>query len=116
LFAPALKIRHARCAFDIATISGAQLPGADPSKGVAFEREHNLPIELHVDDGPAFGVGLVERFVELSNVRLSVVSPFAVGIGMMHDADEARAFTCSSPLQMVVAIGVSEGVGLGGAR
>src|ERR1700688_201055 len=50
-----------------------------------------LPVLLHVDDGPAALHGLVQGVVELADVRLPVVGVFALGIGVMNEAGKARA-------------------------
>src|SRR4029079_10331598 len=43
-----------------------------------LERENLFPILFHVDEGPAFRLGLVQRLVELSDFRLSIVGVFAL--------------------------------------
>ena len=48
-------------------------------------REHRLPVVLHVDDRPALRLGLVERLVELADVRVAVVGEFALGVGVVDD-------------------------------
>jgi hypothetical protein len=50
---------------------------------------------LHIDNRPAARWRFVERLVELADVRLAVVSPFAFGIGMVDDENGTllQAFT-----------------------
>ena len=57
-----------------------------------------------------FCLGLVESLVELADVRVAVVGPFALGIRVMHEAHEASAGSRGRPLEhLLVAIGVAEG-------
>ena len=70
----------------------------------------SLPVVLHVDDGPALLRGLVERLVELADVRSAIVGIFALGVGVVDDEAEPRR-PCSPgrPLQhLQVAVGVAE--------
>src|SRR6188768_3590250 len=68
-----------------------------------------LPIILHVDDGPAPGLGFVEALVELADVRIPVVGPFALGIRVMDIKTQPRAVGDASPLQhLQVAVRVAE--------
>src|SRR5262245_13095395 len=46
------------------------------------------PVLLHVHDRPALRERLVERLVELADVRLPVVGPLAVRVGVVHDPHE----------------------------
>jgi len=64
-----------------------------------LKREHLFPILLHIDHGPALGFGFIEPFVELADMRLAVVGPFAHGIGVMHIETEARAGSPAGPLK-----------------
>ena len=53
---------------------------------------------------------LVERLVELADVRLAVVGPLALGVGVVDEEAEARAAAGGGPLQhLQVAVGVAEG-------
>jgi hypothetical protein len=44
-----------------------------------FERKYTLPVFLHVDNGPAFRLGGVERLVEFADRGFAVVGPFPFG-------------------------------------
>ena len=56
-----------------------------------------------------FALRLIERLVELADLRLPVVGVFALGIGVMDDAGEARAGPCRRPLQhLQIAVGIAE--------
>ena len=71
--------------------------------------ENALPVLLHVHDRPALSLGLVECLVEPSDVRGTVVGPLALGVGVVHEAHEARTATRDRPLQhLVVTVGVAE--------
>jgi hypothetical protein len=51
-----------------------------------------------------------ESLIELPNGRLPVVGPLALGVGVVHDAHEARAAAGRGPLEhLLIAIGVAEG-------
>ena len=55
-------------------------------------------------------VRFVEALVELADVRLAVVGPFALGVGVVDEEAEARAAAGGGPLQhLQVAVGVAEG-------
>src|ERR1700754_2925122 len=80
-----------------------------PARLLRLEREHLLPVLLHVDEGPAFRPGLVPCLVELSDLRWPVVGVFARGVRVVHDAGKARARACRGPLQhLQIAVGVAE--------
>src|SRR5450755_35007 len=75
-----------------------------------LERKDHAPVLLHVDDGPALGLRLVERLVELADTRLAVIRIFAYGVGVMHQTHEPRTTAGGSPLQhLKVTVGVAEG-------
>src|SRR5262249_52331968 len=77
--------------------------------GSLFEREDLLPVGLHVDDRPAPALGLVECFVQPTDVRRAIVGPLAHVVGVAHDAHEARALAGRCPLKhLLVAVGVAE--------
>src|SRR4051812_44726628 len=79
-------------------------------ESIFLERENASPILFHVYNSPAFCLPFVERFVKGADVRLAVVGPLAVGIGVMHDAHEARTIARGGPLQhLQIAVGVAEG-------
>ena len=48
-------------------------------------RKNRFPIVLHAHDRPAFRFRFVPCLVELADVRLAVVGPFALGVGVMND-------------------------------
>ena len=55
-------------------------------------------------------VRLVERLVELADVRRAVVGPFALGVGVVDEPHEARARSGRGPLEhLLIAVGVAEG-------
>src|SRR5512145_950725 len=60
------------------------------------EREDALPVVLHADDGPVSGLRCVERLVQPADEGVVVASPFALGIGVVHEERQA------SPLPAVV--------------
>src|SRR5688572_19015693 len=55
----------------------------------SLARKHRLPIVLHVDDGPPPLRGFVQRPVELPDVRVAVVGPLALGVGVLDDHRES---------------------------
>src|SRR5437016_2681222 len=74
-----------------------------------LEWVNDLPIVLHVYNGPAFRRGLVERLVEMADGGLAVVGPFTLGIGVVHDECEAGTAPPSCPLEhLLVAVRVAE--------
>ena len=86
-----------------------QVFGALPSTASVSGREDRGPVALHVDDGPAPCSRLVEGLVELSDVRVSVVVPLPLGIGMADQHAQPRSTAGRGPLQhLQVAIGVAE--------
>jgi hypothetical protein len=55
----------------------------------------------------AFGLGFVEALVELTDVRLAVVGPFSLGVGVVDIEAEMLAAAGSGPLEhLQVAVGV----------
>ena len=82
-----------------------------------FERKYALPVFLHVDNGPAFGLGGVKRLVEFADGGFAVVGPFSFGIGAVHDQGEVNAatlVTLSTKVTIAVldAVSFHEGSGL----
>ena len=72
--------------------------------------KNGFPIVLRADNGPAFGDGFVPGFVEFTDVTFAVVSPFTIGIGVMHNTHETEAVSRSRPFQhLLIAVGVAEG-------
>jgi hypothetical protein len=69
-----------------------------------FERKYALPVLLHVDNGPAFGLGGVERLVEFADGGFAVVGPFSFGIGVVHDQGEANAATLVTLSKVMIAV------------
>src|SRR5262245_9075420 len=65
----------------------------------SLEREHALPVLLHVDDRPACGGRLIECLVELPDVRVAVVGPLPIAVGVVHEHREAGAGTGGRPLE-----------------
>ena len=91
----------------------AFLPGLWCSEGSHYlfllDRVDYLPVVLHVYDSPLVALHFLERFVKFPNVRLTVIGPLAVGIGVMDEQAEARALAGGRPLQhLQVAVGVAE--------
>jgi hypothetical protein len=79
-----------------------------PGRSLLLEREHPLPVRLHVHDRPAPRLGLGEPFLEPADVR-AVVGPLAVGVGVVDVQAEARAGDGGRPLQhLEVAVRVAE--------
>src|SRR5262245_12163576 len=58
-----------------------------------------LPVVLHVDERPPLCLALIERLVELADVRGAVVGPFAFRVGVPDDAGKARAGTARRPFE-----------------
>jgi len=76
---------------------------------VLFERKDYFPILLHIDHCPSIYRSSVQRYIETAEVRLFVVSIFALGIGVMNDRTEAYAAADGCPLQhLEIAVGISE--------
>ena len=75
--------------------------------------EDGFPVGFHVDDGPAFGGGFVEGFVEFADAGGTVVGVFAFGVGVVDEEGEARAeggVAGGGVLEhLEVAVGVAEG-------
>src|SRR5688572_19816962 len=68
-----------------------------------------LPVALHVDHEPALGSSRSQRLIQLADARAAVVSPFASGVGVMHQPQQAGAAPSRRPLEhLQVAIGVAE--------
>ena len=61
-----------------------------------FPRKDALPVFFHVHDRPAIGLRFIEALVELTDRRLTVVGPFALGVRVVDI--EAEAFRCYCPL------------------
>lgn len=73
---------------------------ASPSERARYpSRKDRLPVFLHVNNCPASNGCFVQRLVELSDLRLSVVGIFALGVGMVDESHESRARTGRRPLQ-----------------
>ncbi len=67
------------------------------------------PVVVHVDDGPSPFGGLIERPVEPADVRLAVVRPLAVGVGVVDDEPEPSSRPGGGPLQhLEIAVGIAE--------
>src|SRR4051812_29508539 len=79
------------------------------SRLLASEREYRFPVGFHIDNGPTFRLGDVERLIELSDGGLAVVSPFAFGIGVVNDKGKTDARASLGPFQhLQVAVGIAE--------
>ena len=50
-----------------------------------------LPVAFHVRQNPASRRGLVQAAREPADVRVAVVGPLAIGIGVVHDESESPA-------------------------
>ena len=57
-----------------------------------------VPIVLHIDNGPALFPGLVEPLVEAADVRVPVVGPLALRIGVVDVEAEAEPVPGLGPL------------------
>src|SRR5215203_5273059 len=80
------------------------------SRLFSYERKYAIPIVLHAYDGPAFRLGLVERFVEVADRRLAIIGKLAFGVGVMYQAHKTRAVASRRPLQhLQIAVGIAEG-------
>src|SRR5688572_18868596 len=81
-----------------------------PAELLGWAREDSLPVVLHIHDRPAPGRGFVQGFVQLADVRLAVVGPFALGVGVMDDQSETRAAPRNGPLEhLQITVGIAEG-------
>src|ERR1700709_975071 len=58
---------------------------------LAPERKDRFPVVLHVDDGPALGFRCIQRLVEFADRGGAIVSPFSLGVGVVHEESEANA-------------------------
>src|SRR6185503_522871 len=77
---------------------------------LCFEWKNAVPIILHADDRPAFGLRFVECLIKTAEPSLAVVCPLAHGVGMMDNEGEARATPGGRPLEhLQIAVGVPEG-------
>jgi hypothetical protein len=78
--------------------------------GLLLEGEDFVPVVFHTDDGPAFGVGFVEGFVEFTDQGCAVIGVLASGVGVVDEKHEtwAEASGCSLK-HLLVAVGVAEG-------
>jgi len=77
--------------------------------GVSQGRVNRFPIALHVGDGPVTLLSLVESFIKTSDVRIAVVGPLSIRVGVMDEQAESTAFTGSGPLQhLKITVGVAE--------
>ena len=52
-------------------------------------RKNGHPVVLHAYDRLTFCERLVERLIELSDRRVAVIGPLALGVGVMYEAHEA---------------------------
>src|SRR5262245_40067096 len=64
-----------------------------------LEREDPAPIGLHADDDPAVAPRLIQRLVELADLRLAVVHELAPRIVVVDDEHQAGARPCRGHLQ-----------------
>src|SRR5690606_17216318 len=63
-----------------------------------------------IDDRPTTLLGLVERLVECAYVGVAIISVLALGVRMMHEAQEARSGARCRVLEHgVIAIRISKG-------
>src|SRR4029079_6827531 len=62
-------------------------------------RENHIPVALHVYDSPAFCICFIESLVETAHVGFAIVGPFAVRIGVTHQAPEAPAIATPRTLE-----------------
>lgn len=46
------------------------------------------PFALHIDDRPVVCLRFLEGFVEPAEVRVAVVGPFAIRVGVMDETEE----------------------------
>jgi len=56
----------------------------------------DLPVVLHVDNGPAFRLRFVERLVEPTDGGRTVVGPLALRVGLADEESETRATASGS--------------------
>jgi hypothetical protein len=54
---------------------------------------------LHVNNRPALSLGFIEPLIKPPNVRLAIVDPFPLTVGMMHAETESSARTSTGPLE-----------------
>src|SRR5207245_233841 len=88
------------------------LIGCHRNRGdLLLEWENTFPVVLHVHHSPfVHGCG-VQSDVEMTKMRLSVVSILAFGVGVMDDQPKPRAAGAErGPLQhLKIAVGIAEG-------
>src|SRR4051812_6292475 len=76
---------------------------------LAPEWENRFPVVLHVDNSPAFGHCYVEGDIKFADRGRTVVSPFPLGVGVVHEQSEADAAASLGPLKhLQVAVRVAE--------
>src|SRR5439155_19883009 len=76
---------------EVSEVFGVLFHGLFLSSSLFAGREDSFPIVFHAYDGPAFGVGFVESFVEPADAGVAVVGPFTLRVGMVDVKTEARA-------------------------
>src|SRR5687767_5686302 len=69
------------------------------SLGLLLECKDFLPVGFHADDNPVLRLGLVERLVELADVRGTVVGEFAFGIVVVDEQHQTLALAGGGDLQ-----------------
>ena len=67
---------------------------------VLFElkRVNNLPVFLHVHDGPSAVECFVERLVQATNVGLTIIGPLVLCVSMVEDERISCNFSGRTPL------------------
>src|SRR5580692_5573832 len=78
-----------RCAGDLPASARFAKRVFSPS----FKRKDPSPVIPHIDDRPALRVGLIECVIEMTDVRMAIVFPFADRIGVADQQGQPRACT-----------------------
>ncbi|MEE4604991.1 MAG: hypothetical protein V2J65_27180, partial [Desulfobacteraceae bacterium] len=63
------------------------------------KRENYPPIIPHVNDGPSTTRTFVEAMIELADMRVTIISPLAFIIGVVHEEAKPQTCTGSCPFQ-----------------
>ena len=71
--------------------------------------ENGPPVVFHIDDGPASRGGFVQRFIQVTDLGISIVGEFAHRIGVMHETVEIGAGSGRRPFEhLLIAIRISK--------
>ena len=78
---------------------------------VLFELKgvNNLPVLLHVHHGPSTIERFIQRLIQMTDFRLSIIGPLPLCVSMVDDEHKSRTFSGRSPLKhLQIALGIAE--------